>query len=221
MADQGDPRSANRSVGHTGPVVKQEITVDLPATRRRIARLQRYVKQTLLDDGEFLCPHWAACRGSSKEPYQFREGTMSHVGRRFNLAVNGKPLRVMVVGQESELPKDSASAWGSRVSMESRHQQIHDGSGLEKRYYASEGRPGRNPHMRGTTSVLRLIFGAEAGEDYDGEFVRPANGRPFPLLRRLRPRQPTPVLNGAGRDEQRRADLDDVQELRRSLRGHR
>ncbi len=50
---------------------------------------------------------------------------MSHVGRRYDLVRGGKPLRVVVVGQESGLPKDPDSPWGRRVSLEARYHQLH------------------------------------------------------------------------------------------------
>ena len=84
------------------------ISVDVAGSRRRRQRLKQYTKRALLDD-EFLCPHFEFCRGSIQPGHQFREGTMSHVGHRYALVRNGKPLRVMVVGQESGLPKDPAS----------------------------------------------------------------------------------------------------------------
>ncbi len=156
-----------------------QITVDTVATRGRIARLRRYVQKSLLKDDAFLCGQLDACRASAKPHHQFREGTMSHVGHRYDLTLDGKALRVMVVGQESGLPKDPESSWASRVTMESRHHQVHDVTGLERRYYARDGWQGRNPHMRGTTSALRLIFGTGLGWDYEGEFVHPANGKRF------------------------------------------
>ena len=155
------------------------ISVDIPATRRRIARLRRYVRRTLLDGDEFLCSHLDACQGSIKSGHPFREGTMSHVGRRYDLVLGGKPLRILVVGQESGLPKDPRSPWGRRVSLEARHHQLHDVTGLQKRFYAEPGHQGRNPHMRGTTSALRVLFGKGLGHDYEGEFVHPVNGGPF------------------------------------------
>jgi hypothetical protein len=103
----------------------------------------------------------------------FREGTMSHVGRRFDLLRGDKPLRVVVVGQE---------AADRKVTLEDRYRQIHDGSGLESRYYADGEHPARNPHMRGTTSALRVIFEKGLGADYDREWVYPANGKPFHIF---------------------------------------
>jgi hypothetical protein len=161
----------------------QEVRVDLPATRRRIARLRRYVESNLLSEGQFICPHFDQCRKSRRRGDAFREGIMSHVGRRFDLTVGGEPLRVVVVGQESGLAKGpSATTFGRRVAMETRYRQTLNGAGLERRYYAQDGYPGRNPHMRGTTTALRLLLGTGLGTDYEGEFVRPIKGRPFHLF---------------------------------------
>lgn len=161
----------------------QEVRVDLPATRKRIARLRRYVKSNLLSEGQFICPHFDQCRTSRRQGDAFREGIMSHVGRRFDLTLGGEPLRIVVVGQESGLAKGpSATVLARRVTMETRYRQVLNGAGLERRYYAQDGNPGRNPHMRGTTTALRLLLGTELGTDYEGEFVHPIKGRPFHLF---------------------------------------
>ena len=162
-------------------VDRSVISVDVAGTRRRLGRLQRYVERVLLKEDEFLCRHFESCRGSTKPDHQFREGTMSHVGRRFDLLRGGKPLRVMVVGQESGLPKDPASPWGRKVTIETRHEHILH-TGLQRRYYTEPGIQGRNPHMRGTTSALRVVFGKGLGHDREAEFIQPVNGRPFHLF---------------------------------------
>lgn len=156
------------------------VEVDLRGTRRRRARLQRYVAQNLLDDGAFLCPHFKECRQSRDPGDVFREGTMSHVGKRFDLSVGGRPLRIVVVGQESGWAK--VPEFKRRVSLEARYRMIHDRNGLERRYYAEPGHLGRNPHMRGTTSALRMIFGLGLGTDHEDEYVLPANGRRFHIF---------------------------------------
>jgi len=149
------------------------ITVDLPATRRRIAKLSRYVDDNLLRDDKFICASRTGCRRSLKPGQVFRAGTMSHVGRRFDLRLGDKPLRIVVVGQEA---KDTT------VSLDERYDQVRVGSGDQRRYYAEPEHKSRNPHMRGTTSALRIIFGTGLGYDYAGEFVQSANGRPFHIF---------------------------------------
>ena len=157
-----------------------QIEVDLHGTRRRCARLDRYVAQNLLDDGAFLCPHFKECRRSRRPGDAFREGVMSHVGRRFDLRIGGRPLRIVVVGQESGWAK--APALRRRVSLESRSWAVHDWTGIERRYYADDEHAARNPHMRGTTSALRTVFGKGLGTDHEDEFVRPSNGRAFHIF---------------------------------------
>ncbi|WP_416957896.1 hypothetical protein ACNKF0_09745 [Nocardioides sp. T5] len=161
----------------------RQVSVDLRATRSRIARLNRYVESNLLSDGQFICPSYQQCRNSRHQGGAFREGIMSHVGRRFDLTLDGEPLRIAVVGQESGLAKGpSAARYLSGVTMETRYQQVVNGSGLAHRYYAQDGYPGRNPHMRGTTTALRLLLGTGLGTDYEGEFVLPTKGRRFHLF---------------------------------------
>ncbi len=160
-----------------------DLRVDPAATRRRIRKLSRYVEHQLLADGKFICPAYDECLKSRRKGDAFREGIMSHVGRRFDLVTAGRPLRIVVVGQESGLPKGPLSPkFASRVSMETRYHQVRDRSGLERRFFAQDGYPGRNPHMRGTTTALRLLLGAGAGVDFDGEIVQPVRGRPFHLF---------------------------------------
>jgi hypothetical protein len=159
------------------------IDVNLPSTRHRVAALERYVSDRLLHDDRFSCRNFDHCRMSCGSGRIFREGVMSHVGSRFDLRIDGRPLRVVVVGQESGWIKDTDSnQTGRRVTLAQRRADIAEGSGLNCRYYAHDGYPARNPHMRGTTSALRVIFGGAPGEDFSGEWVAPANGRPFHLF---------------------------------------
>jgi uracil-DNA glycosylase len=165
------------------PESVREIRVDRAATRRRLRRLSRYVEDNVLRDGKFICPSYRVCRSSRSDGDVFREGTMSHLGLCYDLFVGDKPLRVVVVGQESGWPGTGDSqTFAKRVSLDSRYQQVHDGSGLGRRYYAQPGHPGRNPHMRGTTSALRVLLGKGLGADHDDEFVHPLNGRRFHLF---------------------------------------
>ena len=56
------------------------------------------------------------------------------------------------------------------------------GTEPQDRYYKEKGHEHRNPHMRGTTSALRVIFGKGLGADYEGEWVHPENGEPFHIF---------------------------------------
>jgi hypothetical protein len=161
----------------TPPVIR----VDLPRTRNRINHLQRYVEDNLLNQHQFICSYHDSCADSCRPGDAFRTGTMSHVGRHFDLFVDDKPLRIVVVGQESGFPKD-APEWASGVTLAARYEQVHDDSGLERHYYREGEHPGRNPHMRGTTSALRVLLGQGLGTDYAGEFVHPLKGKPFHIF---------------------------------------
>ncbi|MDE2662643.1 MAG: hypothetical protein OXI39_06520 [Gemmatimonadota bacterium] len=128
------------------------ITSNPGRTAERITNLEAYVRRNLLAAERFICRHHRDCRGSAS-PY-FYEGQMSHVGKHYDLLVDGQELRIVVVGQE----------YGqkcTRVNLVARTAMI-DGS-------ASEGFQGRNPHMRGTTSILRLLLGGEPGTDVEEE----------------------------------------------------
>lgn len=54
---------------------------------------------------------------------------------------------------------------------------VVDLTGLKKRFKADATHPARNPHMRGTTSLLRLLFSKEPGTDHAGEFLDLAGER--------------------------------------------
>lgn len=108
---------------------------------------------------------------------------MSYVGHRFDLRLDGKPLRVVVVGRESEQPSgDRRGSAGAPMTLDERYREIHDESGLQRRYYTEQAHPGRNPHMRGTTSALRILFGRDLGTDFEGEWVKPSSGRRFHIF---------------------------------------
>ena len=153
--------------------VPPSIYVDLPRSRRRVHRLRANVEAKLLRSGGFICPHYSACESSVTAPHDFLPGTMSHVGRRYDLRLGDKPVRVVVVGQEAP---------GEKLSIEQRYRAVHYVSGLEQRYYTDGEHHHRNPHMRGTTSALRLIFGKGLGSDGADEWIFPLNGRPFHIF---------------------------------------
>ncbi|MGO9730296.1 hypothetical protein [Mycobacterium sp.] len=127
------------------------------------------MEDKVLREGKFRCSHYKACEASKRPGDVFLEGTMSHVGRRFDLRLGNKPLRIVVVGQEAK---------SSKMTLEKRRM----GPAPPERYYADDEHPYRNPHMRGTTSALRVIFGNGLGADYEGEWVYPVNGNPFHIF---------------------------------------
>jgi hypothetical protein len=81
------------------------------------------------------------------------------------MTLNGRPFRIVVVGQEY----GNAPA---RVGREARTLDIVVLTGQQKRFRSDGLHRARNQHMRGTTSVLRLLFGRGLGDDHAGEYIQ-------------------------------------------------
>lgn len=129
------------------------ITAHPERTRERIEALEAYFAAHVHSGGCFLCRHQAACR-ASRPSNAFYEGQLPHVGRYYDLEIEGFPTRVVIVGQEY--------GTGERlVELSRRSSMIGDS--------ARSGFRRRNPHMKGTTSQLRLLLGREIGDDGEGE----------------------------------------------------
>ena len=155
-----DPRSRRVILTEPGG-----LSADRAATQRRMTELRAYMSRNVLRGREFICSSYAECSSSIEPGCSFTEGQLSHVGRYFDLTRDGKPLRVVVVGQE-------VGASGSpRTSLAQRYRAIHDGSGMDKRFAPDGEHKRRNPHMRGTTLALRVVFGNGPGSDREGEFL--------------------------------------------------
>lgn len=74
-------------------------------------------------------------------------------------------LRIVVVGQE-------VCAKGKpRTTFAERYANVHEGSGMNKRFVSNGKHRSRNPHMKGTTLALRTILGTGSGIERAGEFV--------------------------------------------------
>lgn len=134
------------------------------ATRGRIAQLQDYFRSNVMVDKRFICANWRDCETSIASGCTFKEGQLSHVGKHYDLSRDGRPLRIVVVGQEV------AGQGKPRITMGERYARVHDHSGLTLRFDSDRGHKRRNPHMRGTTLALRTIFGLK-GTDHATEFL--------------------------------------------------
>lgn len=130
------------------------ITAHPEKTAPRILALEKYCESNIHDGHKMVCPYEYDCRSSRPDNY-FYEGQLSHVGKNYDLEIDGEPFRIVIVGQEY-------GHWHKFVSLSERHEMIAKKS-------AQVGFTGRNPHMRGTTSKLRLLFGHELGDDAAGE----------------------------------------------------
>jgi len=144
-------------------------TSDPRRTAERIQLLQAYMEQEVLAD-DFLCVAYAACRDAAESNgAQFHKGQLSHVGRHYDLAIGGHPLRVVVTGPEYAQAVES-------VKLEHRYEMIHGRSGLG-------GFSARSTHMRGTTFALRLLLLLRGAiNDPDDEWLAPAVGDRFHLF---------------------------------------
>ena len=90
------------------------LSSDPAATCRRVEALDRYMADAVMDDSRFRCSDYAACRDSHRG--KFFEGQSHHVGRHYDLALNGGPFRIAVVGQE----------YGNAPAMVSRETRTND-----------------------------------------------------------------------------------------------
>lgn len=135
---------------------------DPARTAARAAALDRYFAAKVAESGALTCATGSECRASHRG--DFYPAQLHHVGRHYDLVRDGKPLRVVVVGQEY-------GHGPAFVSLKARSDMIVGESGTRSRFKTDGDFTARNPHMRGCTSLLRLIFGLGLGTDYEGEFV--------------------------------------------------
>lgn len=118
----------------------------------RFQAVADYMRAEVLDGTYFKCASQDACRASASP--HFYSGQLSHLGRHYDLEKDGRSFRIVVVGQEYGTPQFN-------VDLTERRRQLAQS--------AHVGFSGRNPHMRGTTSILRLLHGREVGVDASGE----------------------------------------------------
>jgi hypothetical protein len=111
-------------------------------------------------DDAFICPSEESCR-ASRCGKPFYEGQAPHLGRYYDLEIDGVERRIVTVGQE----------YGSGERLVGLDQRTDE---ISKRGNIPFGE--RNPHMRGTTSLLRLLIGRDVGYDKDGESLPVAPG---------------------------------------------
>ncbi|OFW72094.1 MAG: hypothetical protein A2Y55_12570 [Actinobacteria bacterium RBG_16_68_12] len=151
------------------------LRADPAATARRLAALRAYMEANVLGPGGFRCTSEEACRGSVRGDNGSYEGQLSHVGRHYDLHLDGRELRVMVVGQEDGSTR-------TLVSLDQRYEKIYNDAAMARRYLSDGEHVRRSFHMRGTTSALRLILGKGLGTDWEGEFVHDAAGSSFHIF---------------------------------------
>ena len=136
------------------------------STKKYLLEIEKYMKSNVLNNNKFICCHKSECKKSYSG--DFFEGQSYHIGKYYDLKINKKPFRVMVVGQELGHRE-------RKLTLKDRY--IEMGSPEEENwtFNGRNGDKGRNPHMKGTTSVLRLLFGKNLGVDYESEFLDMTN----------------------------------------------
>ena len=133
------------------------IYFDQQKTIERIVALDSYFKTRVMESNRFTCSNFSACRKSHLGT--FYQGQLHHIGSYYDAYLNNRPFRIIVVGQEYGHEP-------SFVSLSARRQMVLNQTGLHKTF------PQRNPHMRGTTSALRLLFGLPLSVDHASEYLQ-------------------------------------------------
>lgn len=140
------------------------ITSDLAQNNQRKQNLEEYLTEkvlNVLEEEPFKCAHSHDCKRFHSG--DFYEGQLHHVGRYYHLAINDKPFRIVVVGLSYGHPP-------ARVTMEERYRMVVVKTGENMRFRS------RNPHMRGTTSLLLLLLGIPLGTDHASEYIQINDG---------------------------------------------
>lgn len=132
------------------------ITFDETKSRQRSEKLQSYCQEKVLSQEKvFICQCCPECeRSVTVEGRNLIKGQLSHVGSRYDTAINGAAFRLVVSGLQ----------FGGReasVDMQQRSSTIVTDCGINSRYYKNldPGRGGRNQHMRGTALLLKYLLG--------------------------------------------------------------
>lgn len=132
------------------------IVCDPARTAARYDALRRYMDEHVSDGADFHCAMEPACRASLDPGLVFSAGQLSYVGPYYDISDAGYPLRVLIVGMDTGRTHEN-------VSLDERRHQIFER--VPERFSQ------RNPHMRGTTLALRLLFGRDPATDRDGELL--------------------------------------------------
>lgn len=136
------------------------ISCNLIRTKQIKKKVKNYLEKNVLAN-KFLCKMHLQCKSSHDGI--FYEGQLHHIGNFYDLTYKQKPYRIVIVGQEyGHKP--------ARVTLEKRYKNIMN-SATKKRFKALDNFGHRNPHMRGTTSVLKALFGFQLSTFYEDEFI--------------------------------------------------
>lgn len=167
-----------------------KLVVDKVATAIRRATFEEYMTAAVASRGDGLVCQWApACSASAgRAGADFYGGQLGHVGSCYDLAVGGRALRLLVIGQEFGRKPDSipiggrATGAGDVVTVEERHADLVG-------FRGGQSFTERNAHMRGTSLAVRTVLESATGDsdpgastDREGEFFRDDQGVAFHMF---------------------------------------
>lgn len=136
------------------------LTWEEDTSARTRASLENYYRQHVLREDHFLCPFAQPCK-TSVPGMDFYEGQLSHVGRRYELKVENRPLRILVIAM-------SYGSGPAQVSMDARSAMIA-ADGRHEFHLVPSG--ARTKHMQGTLLVLNELVGVPAAVPPGSEHV--------------------------------------------------
>jgi hypothetical protein len=115
----------------------------------------------IFNDSTFLCSCYKDCKSSHNS--LLYKGPLRHLGKKYDLTINGKSIRIMVVSQELS-HREKFIAFNENCDAKMEREKV--------RQYNQ-----RNDRMKGTTDVLRIFFRKYLGTDSDSEYLTFSNGK--------------------------------------------
>ena len=144
---------------------KNIISANETSTKKRIKLISTYFENNGCKNNKFICPNKTICKKSHQEI--FGKAQFHHIGKKYDLKINDKEIRIVIVGQEFGRKENF-------ITLESNY--------LEKMECGEDEYKERNQHMKGTTNVLRLLFGIGLGTDHESEYLTFENGKKHHLF---------------------------------------
>jgi len=139
----------NKSVQKGSKTKLVTIAYQKESTERRQEALEKYLSSNVFDGKNFKCKYHKECEKSHTRG-RFNEGILHHLGKYYDLIINEKHIRIVVVAQE-------CGGEHKRISLKKRYNTLLE-CGKYLRFHKDGNHKSRNPHMKGTTLVLRLFF---------------------------------------------------------------
>ena len=130
------------------------ITFDDSTTGQRIHRLEDYYERKVLQGSNFICGSYASCKAAIKPPIHFYEGQLSYMGNKYDMKIDGKPLRIVMSGI-------SYGYGPPKVSMAQRRSSPQSGvmyTAMSDRYNSDGMHNSRTKQGKGITLALRYIL---------------------------------------------------------------